>query len=149
MDALSALGVAANIAQFLGYGMKLLTITNEIYESAQGFTHKVETVEAIYGKLKHLSSKLKLSSQPPDTTNENIAAYEQAIQDIGRVCQDDCGKLLELTEQLKRGNGRSKRYRSFKKALKLMWKGDEIRELEQRLQHIQQTLILHVCSITA
>ncbi|KAK8064359.1 hypothetical protein PG994_006997 [Apiospora phragmitis] len=149
MEGLAVLGVAANIAQFLGYGIKLIATTKEICNSAQGATKEVETVEAIYGKLRHLSSKLRLPSQPPDMTGGRTAAYEQAIQDIAQVCQDDCDRLLEVTKQLKRGHGRPRRYRSFKKALKSMWEGDQVRELEQRLQHTQQTLTLHICSITA
>lgn len=148
MEPLTALGVAANVAQFLGYGINLIATTKEIYMSSSGSTNEVETMETIYGRLGQLGSYLQLPSQLPPSTDKYDAVIEQAIRDIARDCQNDCDRLLEVTNQLKRGNGHRSCHRSFRAALKSTWKSSEIDVLEKRLQRAQQTLTLHVCSLT-
>ncbi|KAK8015165.1 hypothetical protein PG990_008461 [Apiospora arundinis] len=149
MEPLTALGLAANVAQFLGYGIKLIATAKEVHNSSEGVTQQISTLDTVYGKLGTLSSVLRLPSQPPGKMGWDAITYETAIQDISRVCQDDCDKLLELTKQLKRGDGHSSRFSSFKTALKTMRKSDQINELEQRLHRTQQTLTLHICSLTS
>ncbi|KAK8123134.1 hypothetical protein PG984_011804 [Apiospora sp. TS-2023a] len=102
MEPLTALGIAANIAQFLGYGTKLIATAREVHRSTEGLTQQIATLETVYGELSTVSSTFKLSSQPPGKLGWDAVAYEKSIQDIARVCQDDCDTLLELTKQLKR-----------------------------------------------
>ncbi|KAK7976616.1 hypothetical protein PG989_015079 [Apiospora arundinis] len=149
MEPLTALGLAANVAQFLGYGTKLIATAKEVHSSSEGVTQQISTLDTLYGKLGTLSSVLRLPSQPPGKMGWDAVTYETAIQDIARVCQDDCNKLLELTKQLKRGDGHSTRFSSLKIALKTMRKSNQINELEQRLHRTQQTLTLQICSLTS
>ncbi|KAK8121665.1 hypothetical protein PG984_010335 [Apiospora sp. TS-2023a] len=106
-------------------------------------------MDTIYGRLGHLSSHLMLPSQSPRSTDEEVVAIEQAIRDIARHCQKDCDSLLKVIKQMKRGKGHRSYYRSFKTALKTVWKSNEIGELEKRLGTAQQTLALHVCSLAS
>lgn len=149
MEPLTALGLAANVAQFLGYGIKLIATAKEVHNSSEGVTQQISTLDTVYGKLGTLSSVLRLPSQSPGKMGWDVVTYETAIQDIARVCQDDCDKLLELTKQLKRGDGHSSRFSSLKIALKTMRKSNQINELEQRLHRTQQTLTLQICSLTS
>ncbi|KAK6850630.1 hypothetical protein PG987_000264 [Apiospora arundinis] len=149
MEPLTALGLAANVAQFLGYGIKLIATAKEVHNSSEGVTQQISILDTVYGKLGTLSSVLRLPSQPPGKMGWDAVTYETAIQDIARVCQDDCDKLLELTKQLKRSGRHSSRFSSLKIALKTMRKSNQINELEQRLHRTQQTLTLQICSLTS
>src|SRR5207247_481127 len=111
------------------------------------------TIETVYTQLRELSLRLELSSQrdpklellqgPPDFVNHVFA-----INDLARLCKDDCDRLIVIVERLKMGGGAKNRWRSFSLALKTVWKGNEIADLEQRLHHTQTTLTLHVCAVT-
>ncbi|KAI1097517.1 hypothetical protein F4804DRAFT_167764 [Jackrogersella minutella] len=155
MEALTALGLAANIAQFVGYAMKLVSTSREIHNSMKGSTSKVAMLDEVYGKLQDLNSRLGSCQEGNGFAQKQLAGagvtefiqHIDAINDLSRVCKVDCDKLLGVTAKLKGKEGRPSPWTSFKAAIKTMWKGDEIAELEQRLHYTQSTLTLHICAL--
>ena len=153
MDPLTALGLSANVAQFISYTFSLVSKSQEIYSSAQRCTSKVLTLEAVCAQLRDFSTSLELSSQ----RNPKLEAVQEesrfknhvyAINDLSRLCKIDCDRLLEVVRKLQGGSGLKSRWQSFKLAFMTVWKGNEILDLEQRLHHVQQTLTLHICALT-
>lgn len=153
MDPLTALGLAANVVQFVSFASKLLSASNEIYTSGKVCSSKVSTLETIYEQLQNLSSSLELSSRKDSTLmlvegTSDFVKHVFAINELSRACKEDCDRLLEVIRKLRGVEGTRNRWQSFKLALKTMWKGIEISDLEQRLHYMQTTLTVQVCSLT-
>jgi hypothetical protein len=153
MDPLTALGLAANVAQFVSFASELISKSEEIYASAKGCTSKVLTLETVYLQLRDLSSSLELSSQKDPKLvavqgTSDFTKHVFAINDLSRSCKEDCDRLLEVLRKLRGGDGSKSRWHSFTLALKTIWKSNEIAALEQRLHHVQATLTLQICALT-
>ncbi|KAI1746852.1 hypothetical protein F4782DRAFT_543960 [Xylaria castorea] len=153
MDPLTALGLAAGVVQFVSFASHLISRTKEIHESASGQAKETFTLEKTYATLQELSLRLETSSKRDPKLEmvegrTDFVKHVFAINDLSRTCECDCRKLLEIVSKLKAvGGGSYRRWQTFKVALKTVWKGNEIAELENRLQHTQMTLTLHVCSL--
>jgi hypothetical protein len=153
MDPVTAFGLAASVAQFVSFTSDLISKSNEIYASARGATSKILTLESVYVRLKNLIPSLEL---PPEKKSALLAARGSSrfvdnvleIHSLSQQCRKDCERLLVVLDKLQVGNGSKNRWQSFKLALKTIWKGNEITELEQRLHNVQATLTLQICSLT-
>ena len=152
MDPLTAIGLAANVVQFVSFASELLSKSNEIYNSAKGCSSKVFTLETIYEQLQNLSSSLELSSRKDSNLllverTSDFVKHVFAINELSRSCKEDCDRLLKVLCELQGGGGSKNRWRCFKLTLKTIWKGSEISDLEQRLHYTQTTLTLQICSL--
>ena len=145
MDPLSALGLAANVAQFISFTTDLISVSKELHKSASGSTDRILTLEATYDKLKRLSNELK--SSPRAFQPQEVAKHVDAINGISCSCKVDCDSRLEVVRKLKGEEHRRSRWRSFKIALKTVWRDSEISALEQRLHRTQTTLTLEICAM--
>ena len=153
MDPLTAFGLSASIVQFVGFASGLISKTKEIYASADSSTSQVSSLETVYGQLRKLSSELQLSSQRDPKLlalegNQDVVNHIFAINDLSQSCKEDCDRLLDITSKLKSGGTTKRRWQSFRLALKTVWKGNEIADLEQRLHYTQTTLTLQVYGYT-
>ena len=149
MEPLAAFGFAANIAQFLSFATTLIQTSREIYHSGQGSSNKVLTLEATYKQLKDLSQNLGPGSEEdPAFVAEARSSPKNSISvndDLSRVCKYDCIRLLNVIGHIKGRVGPKSRWQSFRIALKTVWKGREISELEERLGRTQNALTFQVC----
>lgn len=153
MDPLTAFGLAAGVVQFVSFASHLITKTKEIHVSASGRADDVATLETTYTRLHELSQCLETCSRPDPTLtgfvgNSQDAKNILAIKDLSRSCESDCQKLLKIVEKLQTSDDSHHRWQTFRVALRTVWKGNEIAELEERLHHTQMTLTLLVCSQT-
>jgi hypothetical protein len=153
MDPLTALGLSANVAQFVSFASELISKSKEIYSSAKGCTRKVLTLETVYSQLRDLSSSLELSSRkdPKLAAVEGTSKFVKhvfAINNLSQLCKNDCDRLMEALRKLQGGEGSRNKWQSFTLALKTVWKSSEIADLEQRLHHVQATLTLQICALT-
>ncbi|KAL9116472.1 MAG: hypothetical protein Q9187_007003 [Circinaria calcarea] len=153
MDPLTALGLSANVAQFVSFVSELLSKSKEIYTSTKGCTNKVLSLETVYAQLRDLSSSLELSSQKDPKLEavkekSNFVEHVFSVNGLSQSCKMDCDRLLDVLRELRVGDGSKKRWQSFTIALKTVWKRNEIADLEQRLHYVQATLTLHICTLT-
>lgn len=138
MDPLTALGLAANIFQFIDFSSQLLSGTLEIYQSATGASSEIIEIEHIS---EHLSSfNEELSSQPTASRSSRDVAVEKFA---GR-CKDISDELLKVIAELKVVDGPNRKWRSFRKALKTLWKKEKIQSLQNRLDMMRQQLTLEL-----
>ncbi|KAI1651407.1 uncharacterized protein F4817DRAFT_130607 [Daldinia loculata] len=153
MDPLTAFGLSASIVQFIGFASGLISKSREIYNSSKGCTGEIETLDTVYGQLRNLSSSLETSFQRDllieEVKEREIVQHVLAISDLASTCKLNCDRLLETVRELKGRNGTHTRWKSFKLALKTVWKDNKIADLEQSLHHTQATLILHICAMTS
>ncbi|KAI1092994.1 hypothetical protein F5B19DRAFT_492001 [Rostrohypoxylon terebratum] len=157
MDPVTALGAAAGVAQFVGYAIRLFSMSREIHTSVKVCTDKIAGLDDIYGELHELYTRLQPSTLGKNQDDlvglsfEDLARHTQhanAISKLCQVCTEDCNRLLGAATKLKSRNKKPNRWDSFRTAVKTIWKGSEIAELEQKLQNTQSTLTLNVCALT-
>lgn len=151
MDPLSGAGLAGTVVQFVQFAANLFNVAKEIHRSASGSSEGKESLEAIYTRLSTLSADLQHPS--PTTHRSNGAqpdkAADAAMGVLAKECKIDCDRLLSVLGRLNRGHGSfPKWWKSFRAALKELWKGDEIEALEARIAKHQIQLIMHLCMNT-
>ncbi|KAK0613586.1 hypothetical protein B0T14DRAFT_526527 [Immersiella caudata] len=147
MESIAALGIAAAAVQFVSFAADLVSNAVKIHAAADGCPPDTLSLATVYTRLSELSANLEQGTQHNGFPDQDIVALKQ----ISHACNDDCKHLLAIVDQLKLPSnpGKSRRWGSFKLALKSLLKTREIAELEKRLHHSQTTLILLICKMAA
>jgi hypothetical protein len=102
MDPITAIGLAANILQFIDYGAKVVTGAIEIYGSASGNTQESRNSETIVTEMRLFAAKL----QPPE--NGQLSGEERALCKLATECQSLAKQILDLLEKIKPKSRKSK-----------------------------------------
>lgn len=146
MDALSALSIAATVTQFVSFTGDLISQASELRGSASSATAEVRNIDNVYTTL--LEFSFGLSNAEKDLSEPEGSSQAGKLLVLVAECQHDCDKLLDITRALKSEGGNKTWYHCLRKAIESTWKLPEIRELDERLQRTQLTLVLLVCSIS-
>ncbi|KAL3419726.1 hypothetical protein PVAG01_08224 [Phlyctema vagabunda] len=139
LDPLTALSLAACIAQFIDFGTKLVVKSNEIRKT--GSSVDVRYLENIATDLKGLvgglqSYKVRLEGEP---------VSENGLDDILLGCDATAQGLLERLKRLTQDPTiKHQRCASVRKALKLLWTKDEIEEVAENLNGYRQQLAIRL-----
>ncbi|KAG7287280.1 hypothetical protein NEMBOFW57_006787 [Staphylotrichum longicolle] len=102
MEPLSALGVAAAVAQFVDFGLKIAGNAREIYGSLSGATEENQHLETATYMTQRLTEKLVTSSLG------GFAEEEAMLNDLVAECRALSTQLLELLNKLKAKDPKSK-----------------------------------------
>lgn len=98
MDPFTALGVAADICQFLDYGYKLVPGAFELYGSMDGTLSANRILEIIAMDLAKLCTELEQASLE---SNKGLTDSEAALLPLARDCRVMGQELLFVLEDLK------------------------------------------------
>lgn len=155
MDPLTAFGLAANVISFVSFASGLIKTSVELHRSGADATGDVLSLEKVYEDLGALSTTLARTahhnSRPwvPTLDECEVENTVLAVKRLAELCKEDCDKLLQITDKLRlrRGDFGSK-WKSFRTAMKKVWKEGDIEEIEERLHQRQVALTLHVCTIS-
>lgn len=163
MEPIAALGLAANVAQFIGYVSKLISKTVEIAGSVNGADEHTLELESIYNSLSAFSSSLR-THQPGSigTNNDSIRGIRQLvlayidisrspaldsnirnIERLAQECHELCRKLLDVAKGFRVEWTTWRPARSFFQALKTTWGSKKIKNLEESLARYQGVITLH------
>ena len=145
MDGLSALSVAASVAQFLEFGCSLVSKSKEIYHSVDGALPRNISAEDATRRLIELSEVIKsglvLDSHQPDLASK----VDDPLRSICDGCIAASETLLSRLEKLKVQNGQGmRRFKSVRQALKSVWSQKSVDELAERLQHFRRDMDAHI-----
>ncbi|KAF4633368.1 hypothetical protein G7Y89_g4751 [Cudoniella acicularis] len=112
---------------------------NEIVED---LVNKNIDVVSASQELEHLTKELKLSlnGQQSLCVNED----EQALNTICDSCVNIANELSEYLEKLKVKGQKYRRWKSFRQALKTVWRKEDIDNLVKRLSLLRGQLELHI-----
>lgn len=137
--------------QFVQFAANLFSIAKDIHRSSSGISEGNESLEFIYNRLSTLSENLQIPG--PATQSSNGAhpdgTADVAMRILAEECKSDCDRLLSVLGRLRHGHGIfPKWWKSFRSALKELWKRDEIEALEARIAKHQIQLIMHMCMHT-
>ncbi|GAW13640.1 hypothetical protein ANO14919_030270 [Xylariales sp. No.14919] len=147
MDALSALSIAGTVAQFVSFAGDLISQASELHGSVNTATAEVQNIDNVYSTLLEFSFGLKNANRDLSELEPNLEAGN--LLGLVAECQHDCDKLLDITRALKSEGEHTSWYRCLCKAIESTRKLPEIRQLDERLQRTQLTLVLLICSISS
>ncbi|KAI4605807.1 hypothetical protein J4E83_010470 [Alternaria metachromatica] len=136
MEALTAIGLIANIIQFVDLGAKLVGSAREMRDSASGMTLENKSLEEVTIQMRDLSSSL----DPPTTDAESYD--ERVLRQLAQECRELSDQILRLLKKIAPTRPGSKRqiagsliknhqYRKEKKEL-----GEKLADCRNRL-HLQ------------
>ncbi|KAM7183123.1 hypothetical protein V8F33_013794 [Rhypophila sp. PSN 637] len=165
MEPIAALGLAANVAQFVGYVSKLMSTAIEIAGSAEGADKHSLELNSIYNSLSAFSCNL-CAHQPGGTTNAAGSTFTRdirkfvamripmvrrpqvddnirSIEQLAEECHALCGALLNVFKGFRVEWTTWRPAQSFLQALKTTWGSRKIKALEERLSRYQGVIALH------
>lgn len=126
MEAVAAIGLAANILQFIDFGTRILSKGKEIYTSTDGTLKENITIEAVVNHLKDSLARLQ-----GYTALRSVAAQK---------LQDECGILInEILNALDKVKvkGPPSKWKSLRKALKSVRSKGQIEQWLRQLESLR------------
>ena len=135
LDPLTALGVVSSVIQIVDFGCKLVSETQEIYQSASGATRKHVTSLEITEDINILYKDLLGQNQSFPKLSPDDIALEKLVDSCSREAEE----LIKLLGKLKVPSDATQ-WESFKKAIKSKRKQGEVKDIETRLLKIQKQI---------
>lgn len=138
-ESLVAVGLAGNIVQFISFASNLVSKTKEIHQSASGVACELDDLESI-------SIHLKVLTRPLLNKGDVSAQLRKVAERSSEVADE----LLKATAEIQYHGKSSKtgptKWQSFRKALKCIWKKEQIDALKMRLELLRDEVSLHLIS---
>ncbi|KAI4643296.1 uncharacterized protein J4E79_011236 [Alternaria viburni] len=142
MEALTAIGLIANIVQFVDLGAKLIGSAKEIHDSTSGMTMENKSLEEVTIEMRDLTWRLKLP-----ITDSN-SQDQQALRRLAQECRELSEQILHLLKKIAPGKPNST-LGTLRSAIKNIKYNDEKKELEERLAHCRSQLHLQFSKLTS
>ncbi|KKZ61271.1 hypothetical protein EMCG_04144 [[Emmonsia] crescens] len=143
MESLGAIGLAANILQFVEFGTKVIRSTGEIYDSINGTTPQNNSLEIVATSISDWCSRL---TSPPVSSAQTDD--EKIIYLLANECQKISQEILELTWKIKPKNRKS-RTDVFISALRNGWHESTKHDLLARLETCRSQLSTQLGSLNS
>src|ERR1700749_785281 len=97
LDPFSAIGLAANILQFVDFSYKVIADAKEIYQSVSGSTCAHAELQSITESFVRLSSTFE---RPPDDARTTATTAEQEICKLAISCKSIADELIATIQNL-------------------------------------------------
>ncbi|KAI9935071.1 hypothetical protein MW887_000692 [Aspergillus wentii] len=140
LDPMTALSVATSVVQFVDFGTKLISKSREIYKSADGVLADHAEQAAVSSKLADLTRRLSTFADGYET---KLSSAEKALQEVALDCLQVANEFGCAIDQLM-VNGKHRKWKSLRQALKSVWKKEEMEERLVRLDRLRQLVIVHL-----
>jgi hypothetical protein len=155
MEALTAVGLASNIVQFIGFAREVVSTNRSISRNADGALVEHLEIDAVAQQLQTLSERLtvrptekksKHSEQDgkPSAPPGPLSKEEQELEQLCGGCRAVSRLLIEKINSLKANTripGKAgKKWVNFRQALKSVLAADEIEDLGTRLDRYQTAI---------
>ena len=141
MDPLTALSLAGTIVQFVDFGRKLLSTTQELYHSTVGSLDVNQTLELVTADLHSLIAKFKHSFRNDVGA---LTEVEQAEEETFHAICDEATKiareLIRRLEKLRVKNTKHRKWESILSAVKSAWSKEDVDSFNQLLASLQKSL---------
>ncbi|KAJ3575179.1 hypothetical protein NPX13_g4125 [Xylaria arbuscula] len=132
MDPLTALGVAANVVQFVDFASKLIGKSKEVYNSASGASEDTTTREIIARDIARIGKSIVAPQGCSETLKELIGESDRISQELLTAL----GKL--------RIKGHKTKWKTFVVAIRGVWSEDEVEAMGTRLGKLQTQITTHL-----
>jgi hypothetical protein len=135
-EAFAALGIAANIAQFLEYTRQLISGGKEIYSSLQGARDEHQALKLIIDDIKNLNQE----SQPANSSAQP-STDEIGFRKLAAECEPLADKLLAILKDLEVPNDvRFRGLQTVRQTFRGAGKKKDIQDLQRRIADIDVRL---------
>ena len=142
LEALAAVGLASNIAQFIDFSCKIFETSKAVHRSSDGRSQAHEDIIVISQHLRSLCAGLVKSRNESKVGTKNIS-HDDALYALAEKCEKAANALMVAIENLKAKNPQSRRS-SFHAALKTIWSAEEIDAMMERLKQYRSEIIIHL-----
>lgn len=132
-DPVAALGLAANIFQFVEQGCKVVSKGKRLYKSADGALKENVDTEIIAKDLEESLSRFRLSS----------STGSDRLERLRDGCVQVIDELLEALDKLK-VNGKPGKWKSGRKALRSVYSKGKVDEWVERLAAFRSEFQIHI-----
>ncbi|KAI9658401.1 MAG: hypothetical protein M1821_002534 [Bathelium mastoideum] len=139
MEAIAALGIASNIIQFVDFGLKVVSKGNRIYRSNDGSLAEYNDLELVTNDLLILQKGIEQSLEAPSLNDSDEDDDKEAMKALLLASDKAAIDLLQHLNMAK-AQGRFRRWKSLRQALKSIWSKKEIEELSSRLSMLRDEL---------
>ncbi|KAK5626750.1 hypothetical protein RRF57_002465 [Xylaria bambusicola] len=137
MDGIAAIGLTANILQFVDYGARIVRHATEIYRSDDGKPLENGELEDALIDLEWMGQKLKSNEKHASSANMGLIKLTEA-------CLALSNELKSILRDLKFKRTRYRAFWSFVQALRIDRKILDIRELESRIFKLRDQICAHM-----
>ena len=138
-EALAGLGVAANVAQFVGAGLKVAAFLHEVYTSSTGLTKHHNELQLLSVNFQTASKRLKDIQSSP-------ASRDGELQQLVEKCLEVSTELSQSLASLTRDSSRSDRTQKVRLMVKAVWMKGKIEELSSRLDQMTRAVAFQLMS---
>ncbi|KAI9679715.1 MAG: hypothetical protein M1822_007321 [Bathelium mastoideum] len=139
MEAIAALGIASNIIQFVDFSLKVVSKGNHIYRSNDGSLAEHNDLELVTNDLLILQKGIEQSLTAPSLNDSDEDGDKKAMKALLLASDKSAKNLLQRLNMVK-AQGRFRRWKSLRQALKSIWSKKEIEELSSRLSMFRDEL---------
>jgi hypothetical protein len=144
MESFAALGIAANIAQFIDYGIKLTSTASEIYRSPSGTTKENVLLGDIMADLEVISSRLINQSENGHPSIQ-LSKEQCAMRQLAQHCHRISGELQQILSDLSiADNTQLSRTKAILQVFRHRNKRGKVEELYQALVKARGQLATHI-----
>jgi hypothetical protein len=139
MEALVAIGLAANIVQFIHFASQVVTEARETYRSGVGGSAKHLDLETVAEDLRTVIAPLQTS-----VLDSVGVAGDVAFRKLLVSCNEVANELRTATKELKVKEGPHRKWRRFSKALLSVWKKEKISAFHKSLSVLRDQIQFHI-----
>ncbi|KAL8366428.1 hypothetical protein RB595_004960 [Gaeumannomyces hyphopodioides] len=144
-ESLAALGLAANVFQFIELGCKLGKTIYDVYQSADGLPTQTAEMANMAVELKTMASMVKQD-------NRSSGPHDGVLQDVLQRAIDAADDLSSEINNLKFVSGLSsisERLARFIVAMRIIRGRRKIQGLNERIVELRQQIVLHLQTLIA
>jgi hypothetical protein len=142
MEALAAVSIAGNIVQFVEFGLRVLCKTREIYRSTDDCLAENQDLEIVTNDLVILQRKLQASRNSTNNP-DSMPEHDKDLESLNHACAELAGNLLEKLNMAK-AQGRFRRWKSLRQAVKSVWSKSEVDAMARRLESFRSQLQMRI-----
>ena len=138
-EAVAAFNLAANIVQFIDLGRSFVFTVWNIYRKGRDGAGEFLDVEKTAKDLELVLANLQLPSGNPEEKTEG----ERGLQELAEQCQKLAAGMLSALHQVNVVEKGRKR-EALRTAFRMIWKEEEIKSQQLRLERFKHQLTLHL-----
>lgn len=140
-EAFAIIGLAANVAQFLEYGLRVVAVGKEAYDSKQGTTKAIREIEFVVEDIQSQSADILQEGSAWQLATTRANSDELAIQKYAKQCVDISKELTDLLRKLTvRDEAQFRALESGRVALRVLRKQKEVHSLKITLEELDKKL---------
>lgn len=141
-EALVAVGLAANIFQFIDVGSRYVSTLWKIYVSARQGPTELLDVQTITRDLKNVLRDLRTS----DESSVSLDSNESGLQRLVQSCEALAGELLDSLRKVQVPE-KSRKRDAVTVTFRVMRQEEDLKSMQVRMDRFRQELVLHLLNL--